>query len=215
MESVVDEVEGLLSKTYEYVDRAANADRKTDPDTYYSAMSYVSATVEEAWKTIALALELSGAPELKKALDADLKEQTKQSLSYDDEGDPYSPALVSVRGWVMRLKAVYGIKSGRTAQREHLRHLLRQTAEIVHLFGVEPEKEKHVSDPVYKIVRLSFPDAVSEPHLTRPLRNFKPEFGIPSLATVVEYKYTASEAETKKVLAGLYEDMKGYSVSAV
>jgi hypothetical protein len=31
------------------------------------------------------------------------------------------------------------------------------------------------------------------------------------LETLVEYKYTANEAETKGVLAGLYEDMKGYS----
>lgn len=211
MESVVDELERLLSLASQHVDAVANARSDKDPDHYYEEEGHISEAVGRARKVIGLALEVAGARQWRKRADAELKKSAQDVVSHNDQGDPYSPALEAVYSWLEILKTVYGIKSGLTAQRAHLRHLLEQTADIMHMFNVEPTKEKDISDRVYEVIKLSFPDAVFEPKLSRPLGFFKPEFGIRSLGTLVEYKYTVNEAATKKIFAGIYEDMKVYS----
>ena len=44
-------------------------------------------------------------------------------------------------------------------------------------------------------------------------KTYKPDIGIKSLSTAIEYKFADSVEEVKKAVGGLYEDMRGYSGS--
>lgn len=210
LEAVVDEVERLVSGALAHVVVAGHA---ADGAARQEELKFVWYVIDQVRDIISLALEALGVTVWGERFLSAVPEGFKaRMLDYDEDGEPYSPVLNSIQMWLNKIKAAYGIKSGTSARRALLRHLLGQTREIVALFDLVPGKEQDVKARVRDVVRLVFPDLTGAV-VPRTFTTFKGDFGVPSLQTVVEFKYTATEGETKTFMGGLFEDMKGYSGS--
>src|SRR5262249_51668965 len=55
-----------------------------------------------------------------------------------------------------------------------------------------------------------FHDLKRKPALTKPIKNFEPDTGIPSTKTLIEYKFVTTKAEAKRVVDEILTDTSGY-----
>ena len=60
------------------------------------------------------------------------------------------------------------------------------------------------------ILRCQYPDLKSKPALTKPIKNFEPDTGLPSAKTLIEYKFISSTTEAKRVADEILADASGY-----
>jgi hypothetical protein len=97
-----------------------------------------------------------------------------------------------------------------------LENLLDGTAALLHQFGIEPASEAQVYNPVKKIVSILF-HAPQNPPASRFIQSFKcykPDILIPELHAAVEYKFINSSNDLSAALAGIADDVNGYSGDA-
>ena len=98
-------------------------------------------------------------------------------------------------------------------RRKQFEGILLNTPKIVKDRLVEPSNEAEVRKCVYDLLIHVFHDAVRETSIIQGTKTYKPDIGIKSLKTAVEYKFADSAEEVKKAIGGLYEDMRGYAGS--
>jgi hypothetical protein len=94
-----------------------------------------------------------------------------------------------------------------------LQRIIRNTSKIIYDSQIPPSNEAAVRQRVYDILIHVFPDTVREVPICQVTKTYKPDIGIPSLKSAIEYKFADSQAEVKKAIGGLYEDMRGYAGS--
>src|SRR3990172_8441511 len=79
------------------------------------------------------------------------------------------------------------------------------------VFPLPPSNEKEVHDRIESVLRCVFPDLKHKPHLTKPIKNFEPDTGLPSVRTLIEYKFISNEKEAKSVADEVLADTRGYT----
>lgn len=78
-------------------------------------------------------------------------------------------------------------------------------------FGSLPAKESDVHERIEAVLKCVFGDLITKPSFTKPLKNFEPDTGIPSLKTLIEYKFVKTKAEVKIISDQLLADTRGYT----
>lgn len=96
-------------------------------------------------------------------------------------------------------------------KRELFESILRNTPKIVYDRGIDPENETDVKKCIHDLLIHIFPDTVREIPIVKITKTYKPDLGIKSLGTAVEYKYADTEQEVKTAIGGFYADMHGYT----
>jgi hypothetical protein len=77
-------------------------------------------------------------------------------------------------------------------------------------FNKYPKGEKEFDQFIENMLKPVYPDLDTNPVLTKPIKNFEPDTGIPSLRLLIEYKYVASKADVKHVADEILADTAGY-----
>jgi len=114
------------------------------------------------------------------------------------------------------LSSLLGVDVQETDQRKQralLESILQNTSKIVYDRDIEPSSEAEVRKCVYDILIHVFPDTVREIPIAQVTKTYKPDLGVRSLKTAVEYKYAVDEGEARTFIGGFYEDMRGYGGS--
>jgi len=109
------------------------------------------------------------------------------------------------------VERLYGVGGG-DVQRE-LVEILRATQYSVtdkNCFTAPPASESELHRRIEAVLKCVFPDLRSKPSIGKPIKNFEPDTGIPSLATVVEYKFISTDADAKRVADEVLADTRGY-----
>lgn len=78
------------------------------------------------------------------------------------------------------------------------------------LFSKTPQCEDDVHKRIEAILKCTFPDLLHKPALAKPIKNFEPDTGLPSLRTLIEYKYISNKTEAKRVADEILADSRGY-----
>ena len=131
-------------------------------------------------------------------------------------GDFYSEAHIYLRKYLFSLSALFGAdleKQQLNEKKSTLEGILLNTPKIIFDRGVEPKNEAEVRKSVYDLLIHVFPDTVREVPIIQNTKTYKPDIGVKSLSTAIEYKFADSAEEVKKAVGGLYEDMRGYAGS--
>lgn len=131
-------------------------------------------------------------------------------------GDFYSEAHSYLRKYLFSLSALLGADLEEQQQEERkstLEGILINTPKIIFDRGIEPKNEAEVRKSVFDLLIHVFPDTVRETPIIQNTKTYKPDIGVKSLSTAIEYKFADSAEEVKKAVGGLYEDMRGYSGS--
>lgn len=94
-----------------------------------------------------------------------------------------------------------------------LEGLLRKTAVLLRRRGRVPTREKDIQDIMSDYLSAVYDDYTEAISIPGNLKSFRPDGGIRSLKTAIEFKFASSENELKVALSGIFEDMAGYSGS--
>jgi hypothetical protein len=94
-----------------------------------------------------------------------------------------------------------------------LEQILRGTPKMLTDRNIEPSNETEVKKEVYNTLIHVFPSTVKEIPIPKISKVYKPDIGIKSLKTAIEYKFVDSEQEIKTAIGGIFEDTKGYEGS--
>ena len=122
-------------------------------------------------------------------------------------GDFYSEAQIYLRQYLHSLSALLGedlATQDLIQKKSTLEGILLNTPKIIFDRGIEPQNEAQVRKSVYDLLIHVFPDTVRETSIVQNTKTYKPDIGVKSLSTAIEYKFADSLGEAKAAVGGLY-----------
>ncbi len=78
------------------------------------------------------------------------------------------------------------------------------------IFSKPPQNESDVHARIEAVLKCIFPDLKHKPSISKPIKNFEPDTGLPSVRTLIEYKYISSLQDAKRVCDEVLADTRGY-----
>jgi len=129
------------------------------------------------------------------------------------EGDMYPTWTGRVRMIADAIASSYGLAKTSQSELKDLKAMLKRAVYAIcdtALFPKAPANEADVHNRLEGILRCHYPDLKSKPALTKPIKNFEPDTGLPSAKTLIEYKFISSTAEAKRVADEILADASGY-----
>jgi len=130
----------------------------------------------------------------------------------DPNGEPHLKWAASARRYWAALHGNFGSEPARTITKD-LESILRDaTYSIINpaIFSTPPEDEATVHLRIENLLKCILPDLVHKPRLGKPIKNFEPDTGIPSIQTLIEYKFLSSAVQVPQVVDELLADTRGY-----
>jgi len=97
--------------------------------------------------------------------------------------------------------------------RKQLAEIIRRTQYFLTdktLFPDVPKNERDVHMRVEGVLKCVFPDLNHKPTLTKQIKNFEPDTGIPSMETLIEYKFLSRAEDVSMIADQVLADTRGY-----
>ncbi|HEX5758341.1 MAG TPA: hypothetical protein VF121_04045 [Thermoanaerobaculia bacterium] len=163
--------------------------------------------------TLAEALQL---PLLRADIARDLeaaKAERLTAIDRDPDGDAHLKWAAPARRHVRTIQSTFAAEPSRTVTKD-LESILRAATYSItdrKVFGNHPQDERAVHLRLEAVLKCVFPDLKPKPTLTKPIKNFVPDTGIPSIQTLIEYKFLASEEAAAQIADELLADSRGYT----
>jgi hypothetical protein len=128
-------------------------------------------------------------------------------------GDSYLLAPRSIMKHVFALRSIFLTEPSQTITKDLETILRAMTYSIVdrNAFGEAPFNEEEVHHRVEAVLRCIFPDLLHKPRITKQIKHFEPDTGIPSIRTLIEYKFVNDENDCKRVADEILADTRGYA----
>jgi hypothetical protein len=143
-------------------------------------------------------------------------EEAKQKLTAlgsTPDSEPYSLWAVPARRYVRALQMTLLTEPSRTITRD-LESILRASTYSITdrtVFTSPPRNEADVHRRVEAVLRCVFPAIVHKPRLAKPIKNFEPDTGIPTIETLIEFKYLSQASQVATVADEILADTRGYT----
>jgi hypothetical protein len=171
--------------------------------------------VERAFVELLVLLEHLGLKETYNQVNALYDEAKAQSFDESAMG-PDEPYLVwneKIRIYLGAVSTAYGLGEGSKSDVRDLKAIIRRAVYAIcdtGIFPCVPGKEAHVHDRIEAILKCHYADLKRKPPLAKPIKHFEPDTGIPSIKTLIEYKFVATKADAKRVADEILADSSGY-----
>jgi len=200
-----------ISKTYRSLDDWISSGEEDWLDPSWS--------VESCFLQLLSIAEALGLPEFRRMIES---EYGKASLSKEGFGawktggpdnQPYLVVLGRIRCFARALEDMFPKEESTTVTKDVLQ-IVRDIHYVITdkaVFHTTPANETDVHLRIEGILRCVFPDLRHKPPLAKPIKNFVPDTGIPSVETLVEYKFLASEQDVPRIADELLADTRGYT----
>jgi len=175
---------------------------------------YVSYYLERAFLELEFLLEQRNAPVMLKSLLTD-HETAKQDFMKSEMapyGEPISYWTLRLDQYLRAVETTLGTTSSSQITKD-LIEILRATAYAItdqSCFASPPANEADVHARVEAVLRCVFTDLRRKPPIGKPIKNFEPDTGLPSVRTLVEYKFVSTDEDVKRVADEVLADTRGY-----
>jgi hypothetical protein len=129
------------------------------------------------------------------------------------DGDPYSIGLSKIRRFTRAVESFYP-KEDDTKVTKDLLQIIRDIHYVITdkgLFRTIPATESDVHLRIEGILKCVFPDLKHKPTLTKQIKNFEPDTGIPSIETLIEYKFLSRREDIPIIADQVLADTRGYT----
>lgn len=129
------------------------------------------------------------------------------------DNEPYLIVLGRIRCFSCALEDMFPKETSTTVTKDLLQ-IIRDIHYAITdkgLFRTAPADEADVHKRIEGILKPVFPDLKNKPALTKQIKNFVPDTGIPSLETLVEYKFLAAKEDAPRIADELLADTRGYT----
>lgn len=175
--------------------------------------------IESCFLQLLSIAEVLGLSELRKMIESEYSEARKSEGGFsawktggpDDE--PYPVALGRIRCFIYALEEMFPKEDSTTVTKDLLQ-IVRDIHYVIadkELFGTTPEDEHDVHLRIEGILKCVFPDLKHKPNLTKQIKNFEPDTAIPSIQTLVEYKFLSRKEDIAKIADQILADTRGYT----
>lgn len=131
----------------------------------------------------------------------------------NSDGEPYSIVLSKVNQFFSVFENLLP-NSDNTVISKDLFQIIRDIHYVItnkSVFHKLPENENDVHIRIEAVLKCVFPDLKNKPVLTKQIKNFIPDTGIPSLHTLIEYKYLSRKVDVGSIADQLLADTLGYT----
>jgi hypothetical protein len=145
-------------------------------------------------------------------------ENTKKSAkgfmaaSETPDGEPYSGVLSKLRQFTAAIRQFFpGDEPTRITK--DVTEILRDIHYVLvdkTLFKSIPKNERDVHIRIEGVLKCVFPDLKQKPTLNKPVKSFVPDTGIPSIQTLIEYKFLSCAKDVRTVADEILADTRGY-----
>src|SRR4030042_3252991 len=129
------------------------------------------------------------------------------------DGEAYSAVLSRIRRFLRALESFFPTED-RTKVTKDLLQIIRDIHYVItdkDLFRTTPSNENDVHLRIEGILKCVFPDLKHKPSLTKQIKNFEPDTGIPSIETLIEYKFLSRREDVPKIADEILADTRGYT----
>jgi sulfur carrier protein ThiS len=129
------------------------------------------------------------------------------------DGDPYSAILSRARCFKQALDGFFPEEPMISVTKDVLQ-ILRDVHYVIadpKIFGSPPANEADVHVRIEGILKCVFPDLKRKPMLTKQIKNFEPDTGIPSVRTLIEYKFLSRSEDVGTIADQILADTRGYT----
>ena len=215
IESAVAAVRSLINSAELCAEALAQIDYESSDEWMYSYR--ISKDLGTAFTQIMMLTDALGLTQTYERIGKEYKEALdhKDGLSAfvtDPEGDVHLLAADPLRRFVASLEGVYGLKSLHVVSKAVV-DVLRGTQYAItdrNCFAEPPASEADVHHRVEAVLKCIFPDLRHTPPVAKSVKNFKPDTGLPSMRTLVEYKFIQEKADIDRVADEILADTRGY-----
>lgn len=160
-------------------------------------------------------LEAAGLLECLKSL-RQIEEEAKNNWAateFDDEsGENYLVWGARLYQYIGALEIILGEPKTSIIAKDII-EILRATQYSItdkNCFQNPPASEIDVHSRIEAVLRCIFPDLLHKPNITKQIKQFQPDTGLPSIGTLVEYKFMANHGEEKRIADEILADTRGY-----
>ncbi len=175
--------------------------------------------IESCFLQLLAIAEILNLSELRRMIESEYsqtKADSKGFGKYDRGGpdsEPYSLVLSRISCFADALEHMFPREDSMSVSKDLLEiiHDIHYVITDTQLFRTAPENETDVHIRIEGILIPVFPDLKHKPTLTKQITNFQPDTGIPSLGTLIEYKFLAAKKGTKRIADEILTDTRGYS----
>jgi len=127
--------------------------------------------------------------------------------------EPYLVWIENIRMFVDGISGVHGLGKTDASELRELKAILKRAVYVIcdnSLFPSVPGNESDVHRRIEGILKAYYQDLKRKPVLSKPIKNFEPDTGIPSIKTLIEYKFVKTNADAKRVADEILTDVSGY-----
>ena len=171
--------------------------------------------LDRAFLELEFLLEQRNAPIMLKTLLGD-HEAAKREFMKAESAPNYEP----ISYWTLRLsqylravETTLGTTPSSQITKD-LIEILRATVYTItdqSCFASPPTNEADVHNRVEAVLKCLFRDLLRKPSIGKPIKNFEPDTGLPSIRTLVEFKFVSSDEDVKRVVDEVLADTRGYT----
>jgi hypothetical protein len=215
MELTTQQLAAALDAISEDIEKAASAYQESvyreDPWSFGTA----TWTIELAYTKLSALCELLQLPKLHAEIAATLK-AAKPNFGEEDtdpDGESHLKWAAPARRYHRTLQSIFLTESSQTVTKD-LEAIVRGSLYVITdatVYGKAPQNENDVHVRIQSILRCVFPDLLTKPALSKPIKNFIPDTGIPSIRTVIEYKFVNDRSDVAPVADQILADTRGYT----
>jgi hypothetical protein len=142
------------------------------------------------------------------------KSSTKgfMAASQSPDGEPYSKVLSKLRQFTAAIRQFFP-NDEPTRITKDVTEILRGIQYVLvdkALFGSIPRSETDVHIRIEGVLKCVFPDLKHTPTVTKSVKSFQPDTGIPSIETLIEYKFLSCAKDVGIVADEILADTRGY-----
>lgn len=173
--------------------------------------------IEVAFLKVLAAASFLGLTSIESLVKADLNAAKAGGANGFDKSEmgpeePYSSWLSRLRQYTAAIEALGDVQSVHAVTKD-VTEILRACQYSIldsRVYAEPPRSEDAVHRRIEAVLRCVFPDLKHKPSLTKPIKNFQPDTGLPSIRTLIEYKYLTKPAEAPIIADQILADTRGY-----
>ena len=167
-----------------------------------------------AFTQLLVVAEAAALPLLRADIASALQEASVSILEMrtDPGGDRYSVAVSTARRFVRALEETLAMDVNHTITKD-VESILREATYFINdpaVFPAPPANEDEVHRRVEAVLRTIFSDISHKPRLPKAIKNFEPDTALPSVRTLIEFKYIATKAQLSTIADEILADTRGY-----
>lgn len=171
--------------------------------------------VEKSFISFLVLLEVLGLKDTYTKIDRLYSEAKKEGFSSSKMGveDNYLVYASELRDYLDAIAFSYNIDLNNEVISTDILSILKASQYTItdnDLFKSPPSCEADVHLRIEGLLNSIFLDLKHKPSLTKPIKNFEPDTGLPSIKTLIEYKFISNKAQAKIVADEILADTRGY-----